>query len=118
MAGRIFTERLLFITDFYRVHDWPAFEALMAKQPELKGNRDDGWGKLFEDTDGETRRSLLIVSAERAGRIDVSYRTQKYADEGLRWFEGLVGTFVSYITCEISDLVGAVKQGASANTKK
>ncbi len=103
-------EPLLFITDHYRVQDWDTLDKVIAGQADIEGTRADGWARLFEGTDGLLRSRLTIDPGRRPDRIKVSYRTQKYADEGRPWFEGLAGSAVVFISREISDPKGILSQ--------
>ena len=96
-------EALLLVTDHYRVQDWDALDQALSAEADIEGNRDEGWSRIFEGEDGLTRRNLSIDAGKRPDRIKVSYRTQKYADEGRPWFEAAAGTAVVFVSREISD---------------
>jgi hypothetical protein len=99
-------ESLLFVTDHYRVHDWDTLDQALSGEADIEGSREDGWSRIFEGEDGLVRRSLSIDPGKRPDRIKVSYRTQKYADEGRPWFEAVVGEAVAFVSREISDPKG------------
>ena len=52
------------------------------------------------------RRSVRIETNKRPDRLKVFYVTQKYADEGRPWFEGVAGRAVVFVSREISDPKG------------
>ena len=99
-------EPLLFVTDHYRVLDWDALDQALSGEADIEGSREEGWNRFFEGEDGLTRSSISIDVGKRPDRIKVSYRTQKYADEGRPWFEAVVGTAVAFVSREISDPKG------------
>ncbi|MCX8018434.1 MAG: SEC-C metal-binding domain-containing protein, partial [Rhodocyclaceae bacterium] len=53
-------ERLLFLTDRYRVRDWAALEAALAQVPDIAGDRQQGWTRIVEGADGALRPRLSI----------------------------------------------------------
>lgn len=99
-------ELLLLITDHYKIQDWKALEHALSGEAEIEGNREEGWSRLFEGKDGLLRSSVTIAQGRRSDRIKVSYHTQKYADEGRPWFEGVAGHAVVFVSREISDPKG------------
>lgn len=99
-------ESLLFVTDHYRVQDWDALDQVLSTEADIEGSRKEGWSRFFEGEDGLTRRNLSIDVDKRPDRIKVSYRTQKYADEGRSWFEEVAGIAVAFVSREISDPKG------------
>jgi hypothetical protein len=103
-------EPLLLITDYYRVEDWAALERALAGETDIDGSRSEGWARLFEGSDGLTRNRLTIDPGRRPDQVKVSYRTQRYADEGRPWFEGVAGTAVVFRSREIADPKGMLSQ--------
>ncbi len=97
---------LLQVTDHYRVHDWDALEQALSGEADIEGSREEGWSRIFQGQDGLVRRSLSIDPGKRSDRIQVSYHTQKYADDGRPWFEAVAGAAVAFISREISDPTG------------
>jgi hypothetical protein len=69
---------------------------------DIEGNRDAGWSRMFVGEDGLTRRSLSINLGKRLDRLNVSYHTQQYADEGRPWFEAVSGAAVAFISRELA----------------
>jgi hypothetical protein len=110
-------ELLLFITDHYRVNDWLSLELALSNEADIEGSREDGWNRIFEGDDGQTRRSLSIDIGTRQERIKVSYHTQLYADQGRPLFEALAGAAVTFISREISDPKGMIANSQHNNTK-
>jgi len=111
-------EPLLFVTDHYRVQDWDALDQALSAEADIEGNRDEGWSRIFEGEDGLIRRSISIDAGKRPDRIKVSYRTQKYADEGRPWFEAIVDTAVTFVSREISDPKGMLANLQPNETKE
>jgi hypothetical protein len=104
-------EPILFISDHYRVEDWEALDRALSSEVDVDGTREEGWSRVFEGEDGLERASVSIDVARHPDRIKVSYRTQKYADEGRPWFEAAAGAAVAFISREIS-----APQGMLANS--
>ena len=99
-------EPLVFVTDHYRVNDEAELESRLASQEDLEGDRSEGWVRLFRGTDGQLRASMNIDPGKKPDRIEVSYRTERYADEGRHWFESLVGSAATFIIRDFSDPKG------------
>jgi hypothetical protein len=95
-------EPILFITDHYRVQDWEALDLSLSSEVDVDGTRKNGWYRIFEGKDGLERTSVSIDVAEHPVRVKVSYRTQKYADEGRPWFEAIAGAAVTFLSREVS----------------
>ena len=90
-TDQITGEIILFITDHYRVQDWPGLEHALSREADVDGSRNEGWSRVFKGKDGLQRRSVAINLSERPDRIEVFYRTRKYADKGRPWFEEVAG---------------------------
>lgn len=110
-------EPILFIHDRYRVLDWNSFERKLSAEQDVDGNRDKGWVRVFEIKDSQIRTSLTIDLGKR-DTIKVSYRTQKYADEGKTWLEAIVGDAVKFISRDISDPKGMLTNVQANDLKK
>ncbi len=96
-------EPMLLITDHYRVIDAAALERALAGCADVAGNAQQGWRREFTGKDGEPRSSAAINPGAQAGRIEIFYRTQRYADEGRAWFDALAGAAVKYLHRQIDD---------------
>jgi SEC-C motif-containing protein len=103
IVDQITGERIVFITDHYRVRDWTALEQALSREADVDGSRNDGWSRVFTGKDGVQRRSVAVNLSERSDRIEVFYRTQRYADQGRPWFEAIAGRTVEFVSREISD---------------
>ncbi len=110
MIDQVTGESILFVTDHYRVLDWDALINALSAEADIEGNRDEGWSRVFEGEDGQTRRSLYIDSGKRSDRIKAIYRTQQYADQGKQWLETVTGESIELITREVSDPKGMLSQ--------
>lgn len=94
---------LMFVTDRYRVLDWAALAQAVESQEDIDGDREDGWSRIMECEDGMIRRRASITPSDEPDMIEVSYRTQHYADEGRTWFEALAGNAVEFVRRDIQD---------------
>ena len=90
-------EPMKMITDQYRVNDELALAQALASQTDLEGDRQQGWSRLMDCTDGEVRARVHINPGKKPDQIELFYRTQRYADEGREWFEALVGASVTFV---------------------
>jgi hypothetical protein len=111
-------EPILLITDYYQVEDWTALEQALSGETDVEGSRSEGWDCLFEGDDGLQRSRLSINSGRRPDQIEVSYRTQQYADEGRPWFEAVAGTAVIFRTRQIADPKGMLSQAKPSKAPK
>ena len=115
-------EPMKMITDHYRVNDEVALAQALATQSDVEGDRQEGWSRHMDCTDGQVRARVHINPGKKADQIELFYRTQRYADEGRRWFEALVGasvTFVKRKVQETSDVMAAAQRpGGRATSKK
>ena len=115
-------EPMKMITDHYRVNDEVALAQALATQSDVEGDRQEGWSRHMDCTDGQVRARVHINPGKKADQIELFYRTQRYADEGRRWFEALVGasvTFAKRKVQETSDVMAAAQRpGGRATSKK
>ena len=113
---------ILLITDHYRVNNWDDLGAALETQSDIEGDRASGWARRFDCADGQTRQSVSINLGKDDDRIEVFYKTQKYADQGRPWFEALAGKSVEFAGRVLSDPRSAMKNpstgkpGSSATT--
>jgi hypothetical protein len=103
-------EPILLVTDHYRVIDENALTQAMSQQAEVNGSRAAGWSSLYEAENGTTRSRLSVEPGNKSDRIQVTYRTQKLADEGRLWFEDVAGNSVTWLTREIVDPKGLLSK--------
>jgi hypothetical protein len=101
-------EPLLLITDHYRVRDDAALARALAGCADVSGDARQGWRREFTGSDGLVRSSVVVNPGKQPDRIEVFYRTQRQADEGRPWFEGVAGAAVAHLTREITDPQGAL----------
>ena len=115
-------EPMKMITDHYRVNDELALAQAMASQPDLEGDRQQGWSRLMDCTDGAVRARVHINPGKKPDQIELFYRTQRYADEGLEWFEALVGASVTFVKRKVQEtadvMAAAQKPSAKVSSKK
>ena len=114
-------EPMKMITDHYRVDDELALAQALATQSDVEGDRQEGWSRTMDCTDGQVRARVHINPGKRTNQLELFYRTQRYADEGRVWFESLAGksvTFVKRKVEEAADVMSkAQKQGAMTSSK-
>ena len=108
-------EPLVLITDHYDVSDWDALATALSAQPDVDGDRSEGWEHALECDDG-LFRSLATVSAQPGGkRVSVLYETAGLAESGRAWFDALAGGSVRFLLQEVSDSKGLLaRAGASS----
>jgi hypothetical protein len=114
-------EPMKMITDHYRVNDEVALAQALATQSDVEGDRQEGWSRHMDCTDGQVRARVHINPGKKADQIELFYRTQRYADDGRRWFEALVGasvTFVKRKVQETSDVMAAAQRPGGRATSK
>ncbi len=99
-------EGSLLINDFYRVVDWDRLAAALEAQPDVDGDRQQGWSRL-RDLDAEMSSTLLAIHLKGKGRIEAFARTRTMADDGRVWLEDLAGDAIVWITREIVDPMSA-----------
>jgi hypothetical protein len=87
-------EPMKMITDHYLVKDEVALAQALATQTDVEGDRQDGWSRHMDCTDGQIRARVHINPGKKVDQIELFYRTQRYADEGRVWFDALVGASV------------------------
>ncbi|MBS0304079.1 MAG: zinc chelation protein SecC [Proteobacteria bacterium] len=97
---------LLLVTDHYRVLDAAALAASMASQPDVHGDAQQGWNRMIEGADGAQRSLSTINPGRSTDRVELFHRTQRLADVGRAWFEGVAGAAVQHLTREIADPAG------------
>jgi hypothetical protein len=102
-------EPMLLITDHYRVNDWAALTQSLSAQSDVEGDRESAWDRLIDCKDGQTRSVATLNVEKSTDKITVFYKTQRYADEGRRWFESVAGDAVRFLSRELSDPAGLLR---------
>jgi hypothetical protein len=114
-------EPMKMITDHYRVDDELVLAQALTTQSDVEGDRQVGWSRVMDCTDGQQRARVHINPGTRTNQLELFYRTQRYADEGRVWFESLVGQSVTFVERKVdqaADVVSnAQKQGAMTSSK-
>ena len=115
-------EPVKMVTDRYRVNDEAALALALTTQPDVEGDRQEGWSRLMDCTDDQIRASVHINPGKKPDQLELFYKTQRYADEGRAWFEALVGASVTFMkrkSLEAEDVMAeAQKQGEKPPAKK
>lgn len=107
---------LLLVTDHYRVHDAAALATALALQADVSGDAQQGWNRMIGGADG-TQRSLSAINPGRStDRVERFHRTQRLADAGRAWFEGVAGPAVQHLTREITDPAGQLARSGGGDT--
>ncbi len=109
-------EPMKMITDHYHVNDEVALAQALATQSDVEGDRQEGWSRLMDCTDGQVRSSVNLNPGEKPDQIELFYRTQRYADEGRVWFESLMGACVTFVKRKVqepADVIAAAQEPAS-----
>lgn len=83
-------EPMLMVTDHYRVVDWDRLEAALAAEPDVKGDRREGWTR-FDDLGDGKRRPRLAINLGKGDRIEPFARTKQLAEEGKARLQGVAG---------------------------
>lgn len=96
-------EPMLLVTDHYAVSDWPALAKSLDACVDVHGNREEGWERLMDCDDGQTRSRASINPAEDDRHLSVFYKTRRQADEGRTWFDAAAGDTVKFRRREVKD---------------
>jgi hypothetical protein len=104
-------------TDHYEVRDWAALEQTLTHAQEVQGDKKDGWSRLRDCDDGQTRSVASISISKQPGRIEVFYKTQRQADEGRKWFDALAGASVIFLIREFTNPSGALQRPGPRKNK-
>ncbi len=96
-------EPLMFVKDHYDVHDWLALSGALALQPDVTGQRENGWERTREYEDGAIRPLALIAAGADGKSATVSYSTVGLAERGREWFDALVGAAATFRTRDVVD---------------
>lgn len=107
---------LLLVTDHYRVLDAAALAASLASQPDVSGDAQQGWSRMMAGADGVQRSLSTINPGRSTDRVELFHRTQRLADEGCAWFEGVAGAAVQHLTREITDPAGHLARAGGGDT--
>ena len=115
-------EPMKMITDHFRVDDELALAQALATQSDVEGDRQEGWSRTMDCTDGQVRARVHINPGKRTNQLELFYRTQRYADEERVWFESLVGKSVIFVKRQVQEAADvmskAQKQGAITSSKR
>jgi len=95
-------EPIMLTTDHYRVRDWQELGALLARQPDVEGDRKEGWVR-FTPLEGEIRRSRAALNPKGNDTLEVFCRTLKLAEDTRQWLGNLAGNVLSYQIREMVD---------------
>ncbi len=110
-------EPLLLVTDHYDVTDWEELAAALARQPDVEGDREHGWGWLEKVEGLQLQRSKLALNPGKANRLQVFSRTLRRAEEGAVWLRQIAGPTLTYRSRETSDLTATLRQRPPAGKR-
>lgn len=108
---------MLMVTDHYRVNDLQTLVQVLAAQPDVEGDSSDGWSRIMNCTDGQIRASVHINPGHKPDQIELTYRTQRYAEEGRVWFDALAGHSVSFVQRTVEEPSKAMAAGLKATAR-
>jgi hypothetical protein len=115
-------EPMKMVTDHYRVNDEAALAQALATQPDVEGDRLEGWSRLMNCTDGQIRATVQLNPGKKPDQLELFYKTQSYADAGRVWFTALAGSSVTFVRRNVLDqedmLAAAQKSAARPPPKK
>ena len=114
LVDRSTGEPIVLTTDHYRVTDWPALEAVLSQQPDVEGDRAEGWVR-FVPLDGETRRSLAALNGKEPDGLEVVCRTVALANETRAWLKRIAGKALARRGRELVDPRSPKAQQAAAS---
>jgi len=103
-------DRMMFITEHYRVLDWERLQERLAKEPDVEGDRRDGWHRL-QAVEAGYNRILVAINVTEGNRIELFSRSVSSADRQKQWFEQVAGDAVRHLTREISDPLSMLRHG-------
>ena len=104
-------DALLLVTDHYEVTDWEELAAALARQPDVEGSRERGWGWLEGDAEQPFRRSKLAINpGKTADRVEVFARTRRMAEQGKAWLQQVAGHALVHRARELTAPVAALRQ--------
>jgi hypothetical protein len=92
------------------VRDWAALTAALAREPDVRGDRDAGWDRLIDGDDGQTRPHATLAADPGGRRLSVFYKTAGQAAQGRAWFDALAGDSVKFVLQEVSDPKGVLSR--------
>ena len=101
-------EAILLVTDYYRVLDWQALSSALAACTDVFGDREEGWDRLIDCADGQTRPIAKIGLGKQGDQIVVHYKTQGYADKGRSWFDAVAQESVAFELRDVQDPKGII----------
>lgn len=71
---------------------------------------------MMAGADGAQRSRSTINPGRSTDRVELFHRTQRLADEGRAWFEGVAGAAVQHLTREITDPAGHLARAGGGDT--
>ena len=107
----------LLVTDHYDVTDWEALEAALARQTDVEGDRENGWGWLEEVAGQDFQRSKLGLTVHPENRLEAFARTLRRAEEGAAWLRQVAGPAIAFRTREITDPLTVLGQKSALGAK-
>lgn len=110
-------EPMLLVTDHYRVLDWQGLASAMKACTDVFGDRKEGWGRLLDCDDGQTRAIANIGPGKKDDQIVVFYKTQGYADKGRVWFDAVADGAVAFLLRAVQDPKSLMGPGKTASTE-
>lgn len=91
------------VTDHYKISDWSALERALAACKDVQGDSKNGWDRLLECEDGQSRPVVTINIGEKANTVELFTRTLAYATQARVWFETLAADSARFLRRESVD---------------
>lgn len=96
-------EPIQLVTDHYKISDWSALERALSVCKDVHGERKNGWDRLLECEDGQSRPVVTINIGEKANTVELFTKTLAYATQARDWFEALAGDSARFLRRESVD---------------
>jgi hypothetical protein len=91
------------VTDHYHVDDWAMLERALVACKDVQGDRKNGWDRLLQCEDGQSRPVVTINIGAKANTVELFTKTLAYATQARAWFEALVGDSARFLRRESVD---------------
>jgi hypothetical protein len=118
LVDRASQEPLMLVTDHYEVLDWSLLARRLGAEPDVDGDRKNGWTR-FVAIDDETRRSLLAINIGRKkNRLECFAQTLRLADGGRAWLERVAGDSIRFLARDMVDPASVIANRGEPKRKR
>ncbi|MEP7008779.1 MAG: SEC-C domain-containing protein [Acidobacteriota bacterium] len=111
-------EPMLMVTDLYRITDWPGLVRALAKEPDVEGDRDDGWIRFIDPEAEILRPRVALNPGAEPDQLELFAHTLGLADESRDWFRKVAGVRARFLDRRIVDPVSeflSQREGSQAD---